>query len=99
MRFDYDNSSANPRNPSSPPRRVRSGEGSLDEMGNVTHELAPQRREDQDALTEFKFRRAALADDPDRAFQMARGAKALTLAGHTWDVRIDQILQAAETVR
>ena len=44
-------------------------------------------------------RLTALADDPDRAFQMARGAKALTLAGHTWDVRIDQILQAAETVR
>ena len=70
MRFDYDNSSANPRNPSSPPRRVRSGEGSLDEMGNVTLELAPQRREDQDALTEFKFRRAALADDPVAEFNL-----------------------------
>jgi mono/diheme cytochrome c family protein len=31
----YDNSDDNPRNPSSPPRRVRFGEQSLDEMGGV----------------------------------------------------------------
>jgi hypothetical protein len=41
----------------------------------------------------------ALAADPERAFEMARGAKALTIAGHTWDRRIDLILDAAEAVR
>ncbi|MCI0749485.1 MAG: hypothetical protein L0Y32_02910, partial [Nevskiales bacterium] len=32
----YDNSADNPRNPSSPPQRVRWGEGSTDEMGSLT---------------------------------------------------------------
>lgn len=41
----------------------------------------------------------ALADDPARCFDYARGAKALTLAGHTWDQRIDLILKAGEAVR
>jgi len=41
----------------------------------------------------------ALADDPERAFEYARAAKALTLAGHTWDHRIDLVLQAGEAVR
>jgi Glycosyl transferases group 1 len=40
-----------------------------------------------------------LAADPARAFEYARGAKAITLAGHTWDRRIDLILQAGEAVR
>jgi hypothetical protein len=41
----------------------------------------------------------ALAGDPARAFEYARGAKAITLAGHTWDRRIDLILEAGEAVR
>lgn len=41
----------------------------------------------------------ALAADPERAFSYARSAKALTLADHTWDSRVDLILQAAEAVR
>lgn len=41
----------------------------------------------------------ALADDPQRCFDYAREAKATTLAGHTWDRRIDQILAAADAVR
>jgi Flp pilus assembly protein TadD len=35
MRIAYDNSAANPRNPSRPPKRVRSGNRSQDEMGHV----------------------------------------------------------------
>ena len=41
----------------------------------------------------------ALADDPARAFEYARAAKAVTLAGHTWDRQINQILNAADAVR
>jgi hypothetical protein len=41
----------------------------------------------------------ALADDPERSFRLARNARAITLAGHTWDRQAGQILQAAETVR
>jgi Flp pilus assembly protein TadD len=35
MRYTYDNSAANPRNPEVPPRRVRWGQGSFDEMGDL----------------------------------------------------------------
>ena len=34
-----------------------------------------------------------------RAFEYARSAKALALAGRTWDHRIDLVLQAGEAVR
>ena len=36
MRYTYDNSSDNPRNPNQPPRRVRRGDRSSDEMGTMT---------------------------------------------------------------
>ena len=35
MRYVYDNSAGNPRNPSSPPRRVLTGPESRDEMGEL----------------------------------------------------------------
>jgi hypothetical protein len=37
----------------------------------------------------------ALAADPERCFRYAKAAKALTAAGHTWDRRIEIILEAA----
>lgn len=40
-----------------------------------------------------------LAADPQRCFDYARSAKAVTLAGHTWDRQIDQIVAAGEAVR
>jgi hypothetical protein len=36
VRISYDNSADNPRNPTSPPRRVRWGKESTDEMGSMT---------------------------------------------------------------
>jgi Flp pilus assembly protein TadD len=57
MEFVYDNSEGNERNPSSPPRRVVTGEQSTDEMGNITFELMPRERRDLDALLELKYRR------------------------------------------
>jgi tetratricopeptide (TPR) repeat protein len=41
MRYTYDNSAANPRNPSSPPVRVRYGGGSANEMGNLWMQVVP----------------------------------------------------------
>jgi len=41
MRIVYDNSAANPRNPSHPPRRVVSGNRSADEMGHVWFQVLP----------------------------------------------------------
>jgi Flp pilus assembly protein TadD/cytochrome c553 len=41
MRITYDNSAANPRNPNHPPKRVRGGNRSEDEMGHVWLQLLP----------------------------------------------------------
>lgn len=41
MRITYDNSDANPRNPLKPPRRVRAGNRSEDEMGHVWLQVLP----------------------------------------------------------
>lgn len=41
----------------------------------------------------------ALAADPQRCWDYARSAKALTLAHHTWDAQIGQIQAAGEAVR
>jgi mono/diheme cytochrome c family protein len=46
----YDNSSANPRNPTSPPKRVRWGEQSTDEMGSVSLRLIANSEADLAAL-------------------------------------------------
>src|SRR5258708_2535940 len=42
----YDNSAENPRNPSHPPKRVKWGEQSFDEMGSVTLQVIPARQSD-----------------------------------------------------
>lgn len=50
MRYTYDNSAANPRNPSSPPRRVTFGPRSSDEMGELWLQVRPTTREQADVL-------------------------------------------------
>jgi tetratricopeptide (TPR) repeat protein len=42
VRFTYDNSADNPRNPSSPPRRVIYGPGSMDEMAELWLQVVPR---------------------------------------------------------
>lgn len=46
VKISYDNSAENPRNPTSPPRRVRWGKESTDEMGSVTLQVVAAREED-----------------------------------------------------
>lgn len=46
----WDNSAANPRNPSSPPVRVKWGEESTDEMGSVTLQVVPKDEAELDKL-------------------------------------------------
>ncbi len=50
MEFIYDNSAANPRNPSSPPRRVTWGPDSTDEMAGLHVQITPVRNEDAEEL-------------------------------------------------
>jgi Flp pilus assembly protein TadD len=42
MRFTYDNSAANPRNPNHPPKRVRAGNRSTDEMAHLWLQVLPR---------------------------------------------------------
>ncbi|MEK7831050.1 MAG: tetratricopeptide repeat protein, partial [Acidobacteriota bacterium] len=42
MRYSYDNSAANPRNPHSPPQRVRAGNRSSEEMGHLWIQVLPR---------------------------------------------------------
>lgn len=64
MRFSYDNSSDNPRNPNDPPRRVFGGSRSSDEAGTLTFETVPRGLGDIDVLKEDLMRQD-LVKDPD----------------------------------
>ncbi len=60
MRIEYDNSAENPRNPNHPPRRVRNGDRSEDEMGHVWLQVLPHQEGQRDpraALQEALMRR------------------------------------------
>jgi Flp pilus assembly protein TadD len=57
MRIVYDNSTANPRNPLKPPRRVKTGNRSEDEMGHVWLQLLPKHKEDRLKIHEAVMRR------------------------------------------
>ena len=46
MEFVYDNSAANPRNPSNPPKRVEWGSDATDEMAGLHIQVTPVRMED-----------------------------------------------------
>ena len=60
MRYHYDNSAANPRNPNHPPKRVQSGNRATDEMGHLWLEILPRapgdhRRELQEAVLRHRI--------------------------------------------
>jgi tetratricopeptide (TPR) repeat protein len=57
MRIEYDNSELNPRNPSNPPRRVKAGNRSTDEMGHLWLQLLPRAADDRLLLQEALMRR------------------------------------------
>jgi Flp pilus assembly protein TadD/mono/diheme cytochrome c family protein len=60
MRMTFDNSGLNPRNPNSPPKRVRAGAQSNDEMSHVWLQVLPKKEGQQDpriALQQAVMRR------------------------------------------
>lgn len=67
MRYSYDNSAANPRNPSRPPQRVKAGWRSADEMGEVAIQLLLDQESDRLRLDEAQAR-----------YDLASGAAAAT---------------------
>ena len=60
--FVFDNSSANPRNPESPPKRARWGFKSSDEMGDVWIQVMTRTDADRDELVRDFARKAAAED-------------------------------------
>jgi tetratricopeptide (TPR) repeat protein len=62
MRFTYDNSDGNPRNPHRPAQRVKWGPQSSDEMGALWLDVLPRRGEDTDVLLRDFAQRSLQAD-------------------------------------
>src|SRR5207244_1450593 len=72
IRYTYDNSADNVRNPNTPPRRVTFGQTSASEMGNVWVQVVTRNRDDQ-AILEREEAPALLRED------IAGYEKALTI--------------------
>ena len=62
MRYRYDNSDDNPRNPIRPPARVVWGQNTTDEMGDLWLQVIPRSPSDEVALRD-DFRKKAHAED------------------------------------
>ncbi len=82
MRYHYDNSAANPRNPNSPPKRVMAGNQATDEMGHLWLQVLPRgagdhRRKIQEALMRHRLQKYP----DDFSAHMNLGALMLVPAG------------------
>lgn len=62
MRYSYDNSADNPRNPARPPERVIWGQRSTDEMGDLWLQVLTRTEEERAALTRDMRRKIARED-------------------------------------
>ena len=71
LRYVFDNSAANPHNPSSPPRRVVFGRQSSDEMAEFHLQTVPARVDDMLALRETLAQKA-LADQTEAFLHLLR---------------------------
>jgi len=65
MRYHYDNSAANPRNPNHPPRRVCEGNRAADEMGHLWLQVLPRGPGDHRMTLEVALLRHRLEKYPD----------------------------------
>jgi Flp pilus assembly protein TadD len=64
MRYTYDNSADNERNPNRPPRRVVAGDKSSDEMGHLWLQVLPRTREDTRIVLQEALMRRRLEKYP-----------------------------------
>src|SRR6185503_9041420 len=62
MRYTYDNSATNPRNPQLPPRSVHWGQNSTDEMGDLWIQVVAHSKADLDLLVR-QFRQKVFRED------------------------------------
>jgi Flp pilus assembly protein TadD len=96
MKWTYDNSSRNVRNPHSPPERVRNGDRASDEMGHLWLQVLPSRHEDLLLLQEAVMR-ARLRKYPGDFVAQANLGSVLESAGR-YDEAMEY-LRRAVTVR
>ena len=72
-RIRYDNSAANPRNPSNPPKRVFWGRGSEDEMGSIGFSALAVNKADESLIrNEMNVLRAKHRDQSKRFVKAIR---------------------------
>ena len=84
MRWTYDNSASNPRNPSTPPRRVVAGNRSSDEMAHLWVQVLPRHASDRLALQEALMR-ARLRKYPGDFIALANLGAVLQSSGRVDD--------------
>jgi len=84
MRYTYDNSSDNPRNPNVPPRAVRLGNQSTDEMGTLSFEAVPDAAGDLPLLGEA-LARQRLRENPRNWLAWTNLGAALAVQGRFED--------------
>ncbi len=65
MRYHYDNSAANPRNPNTPPKRVQAGNRASDEMGHLWLQVLPRGHGDHRIELQEAVMRHRLEKYPD----------------------------------
>ena len=91
----YDNSAENPNNPTSPPKRVKWGPMSTDEMAAITLSVIPARDEE---LAELRTAKRTHNIDLfiDRALEDTRNKERVELMKATFDKNADGKLDASE---
>ncbi len=95
MRFSYDNSAENARNPSQPPRRVTYGLQTTDEMGELFFQVLPRNVQERTILAEDFSRKLAqytidynaylLRTNPNDAVAHTKVGRALVYLGRVAD--------------
>lgn len=93
MRYFYDNSPDNPRNPNSPPRRILGGPKSTDEMADLWMEVMPARREDLFSL-EIAMMQRKIEKYPNQVEGYADLGSALHATGQNREA-LEPLLKAA----
>ncbi|HXI42046.1 MAG TPA: tetratricopeptide repeat protein [Bryobacteraceae bacterium] len=106
MRFHYDNSADNARNPNKPPKRVRGGSQAKDEMGNLWLQVLPVEKGDQRAVLQDALMRRLYEKYPgdftanfnlgDLLLGKGKAAEAIPYFERAWKAQPRSALAATE---
>src|SRR5579859_747812 len=106
MRYHYDNSADNVRNPNKPPKRVRGGSQANDEMGNLWLQVLPVEKGDQRAVLQDALMRRLYEKYPedfianfnlgDLLLSQGKAANAIPYFERAWKAEPRSALAATE---